>query len=89
MVPLIALRNVHKAYEHGGESRSVLRGITAEFSEGEMAAIRGRSGSGKTTLLNLLSGLDQPTSGIIQLSGADFSTLSDHERTEIRREMEA
>jgi putative ABC transport system ATP-binding protein len=50
-----------------------------------MLAIMGRSGSGKSTLLTLLGGVDVPTSGQVLLEGKDLATLTDDNRTLIRR----
>ena len=62
MPALIALRGLTKVYLEGSRERQVLRGLDAEFGQGEFVAIRGRSGSGKTTLLNLIAGIDLPSS---------------------------
>jgi putative ABC transport system ATP-binding protein len=50
-----------------------------------MLAIMGRSGSGKSTLLTLLGGVDVPTTGQVLLEGVDLATMSDDERTLMRR----
>jgi NitT/TauT family transport system ATP-binding protein len=52
-------------------SVEVLRPICLEIVRGEFVAIVGPSGCGKTTLLNLLSGHDQPTSGVIEREGRE------------------
>jgi len=46
----------------------------------------GPSGCGKSTLLHLIGGLLQPTSGRILIEGVSISSVSDFERTEIRRQ---
>jgi len=51
-----------------------------------VAVLRGRSGAGKTTLLNLIAGLDEPTAGTILLFGQELATLSERQRTVLRRE---
>lgn len=85
MPALVALRDLSKAYLEGGHERAVLRGVHAEFAQGEFVAIRGRSGSGKTTLLNLIAGIDLPTGGEISIDGQDLNRMSDRERTLFRR----
>lgn len=46
---------------------NILDGINLSFEPGSFVALLGRSGSGKSTLLRLLCGLDQPTSGLVQV----------------------
>jgi sulfonate transport system ATP-binding protein len=61
----VSLRGVTKAFG----SQTVLHGIDLEIPAGQFVAIVGRSGCGKSTLLRLLAGLDQPTSGKIEIDG--------------------
>jgi putative ABC transport system ATP-binding protein len=49
-----------------------------------MVAIMGRSGCGKTTLLNVLSGIDEPSSGEVLVGEKQLFGISDDERTEMR-----
>jgi ABC-type multidrug transport system ATPase subunit len=49
---------------------AALRGVTAEFAGGKLYAILGDNGAGKTTLLRTLAGLNQPSSGQVQILGA-------------------
>jgi putative ABC transport system ATP-binding protein len=63
----------------------VLRGVDVSVARGEFLAIVGRSGSGKSTLLNLVSGIDEPTSGEVRIDGRVLAHLSDRERTLFRR----
>ncbi len=51
---------------------------------GEAVAIVGASGSGKSTLLALLAGLDTPTSGTVELDGANLFGLDEDARAELR-----
>lgn len=63
----------------------VLDGADARFHAGEVVAIVGRSGSGKSTLLNLVSGIDRPDSGEVEISGRLITSLGEPERTLFRR----
>jgi ABC-type multidrug transport system ATPase subunit len=49
---------------------AALRGVSAEFAGGKLYAILGDNGAGKTTLLRTLAGLNQPSSGQVQILGA-------------------
>jgi putative ABC transport system ATP-binding protein len=68
------------------EGIAALRGVNLRVRQGKFVALKGRSGSGKTTLLNCLAGLDQPTSGSIQVLGHDLIQMSEQELTTWRRE---
>ena len=65
---------------------AVLDGVDLDLAGGASAAIVGRSGSGKSTLLNLLSGIDRPDAGTIELDGREIGQLGEPARTELRRE---
>lgn len=60
----VTLLGVSKAFAED----FVLKGIDAEFRPGEFVAIVGRSGCGKSTLLRMISGIEQPTEGGIELN---------------------
>ncbi|MFT3983385.1 MAG: ABC transporter ATP-binding protein [Lachnospiraceae bacterium] len=62
-----------------------LDGITLTVEKGEFVAIVGTSGSGKSTLLHMLGGLDQPTSGKVEVSGRELSQMDDDQLTVFRR----
>ena len=53
------------------EGRTAVDNISFSVDEGKMVGILGASGSGKTTLLNLLSGMQEPTSGSVKINGLD------------------
>lgn len=56
-----------------------------EVGEGEFVGVMGPSGSGKTTLLNLLSTIDRPTSGRIEVNGIDPGGMKNKELALFRR----
>ncbi len=57
-----------------------------QLGAGEFVALLGPSGSGKSTLLNLVSGIDTPDSGQVEVDGVRLHELSEHERTLFRRD---
>ena len=64
--PVITVSNLIKQFGRF----AALRGVTAEFFAGKLYAILGDNGAGKTTLLRTLAGLNRPTSGQINILGA-------------------
>ena len=76
MSALVTINNVHKSFTRGSERIEVLKGVTLDIPQGDFLALMGPSGSGKTTLLNLLGGLDQPSSGAIEIGGVNIGALS-------------
>jgi len=77
--------NLHKTYRVGKMDVPALRGISFNIQKGEFVTVVGPSGSGKSTLFYLLGGLTRADSGKVILDGDDFATLSDAERTRMRK----
>ncbi|WP_269938443.1 ABC transporter ATP-binding protein [Arthrobacter sp. HY1533] len=69
--PAVVLENLGKRF---GDGAPVLEDIKATVHQGEFVALLGASGCGKSTLLNIISGLDVPTSGALEVpeDGAAF-----------------
>ena len=76
MSALVKINGVHKYFTRGSERIDVLKGVTLDIPQGDFLALMGPSGSGKTTLLNLLGGLDQPSSGVVEVGGTNIGALS-------------
>ena len=83
-VNILQARGVTKTYTVGDQQIGVLDHVSFSVAAGEFVVIQGSSGSGKSTLLSLLSGLDQPTSGRVELAGQDITTLSEDELAPLR-----
>ena len=76
-LPLIRIRELSKSYQRGGQHIPVLLDIQLDVMAGDFIALMGPSGSGKSTLLNLIAGIDQPSSGRIEIGGVDIASLSE------------
>lgn len=81
----VRISGLHRSFTEGEQRHVVLNGLTADFVKGSSVAIRGRSGSGKSTLLNIISGIDAPDSGEIEVAGLSLTAMSERDRTLFRR----
>ena len=79
----IKIKNLTKKYEKN-KSIKVLNDITFNFEPGKTYSIMGPSGSGKSTLLNLLSLIDNPTSGSIEINSNKIKPNNKVENDSIR-----
>ena len=82
---MIKLSNISKIFRSEEFDTAALNGVNLEVKQGEFVAIMGPSGCGKSTLLNILGLIDTPTEGTYILNGKDVSTLTESERTDIRK----
>jgi putative ABC transport system ATP-binding protein len=64
----------------------VVKGVSLSVNEGEFVCLVGKSGCGKTTLLSILSGLEKPTQGKVNLGGREITASSEDELALFRRE---
>ena len=80
----IELDGVGRLFGRGEAEVWALRDVDLRAEKGEFVLVKGASGAGKTTLLNLLSGLDAPTHGTIEVAGRDITRLNDRELSRFR-----
>ena len=72
----LALRSLTKSYG----STEVLHGISLDVADGEFVVFVGPSGCGKSTTLRLIAGLEETTSGIIEIGNREVNNLEPKER---------
>ena len=73
---MLEVDRISKSFPSPAGELRVLDGVSFLLAPGERMAIMGPSGSGKSTLLSILGGLEEPTSGTVQLDGADPSSMT-------------
>jgi putative ABC transport system ATP-binding protein len=83
---MIELQDTKKTYTQGRRTVEAVRGVSLNVAGGEYVTIMGPSGSGKSTLLHLMGALDTPSSGTARFHGQDLQSLSDKQRSLLRRD---
>lgn len=86
MDTIIKTTNLSRYFGADDIQVKALDNIDLEIKKGEFSAIVGPSGSGKTTLLHLIGGLDNPTSGQVELSGTNIARMSGTQLSNFRRD---
>ncbi|MFC1971950.1 ATP-binding cassette domain-containing protein [Chloroflexota bacterium] len=81
---LIQLHDVVKAYETDAGEFLALKNIKLAIGNGEFVGVIGKSGSGKSTLINMISGIDRPTTGEVNVASAPIHTYSEGEMAKWR-----
>jgi len=82
----VTVSGLSRAYRQGQRAQAVLHDVAFALGRGETVALLGRSGSGKSTLLNLLSGIDLPDAGRVQVNDVDVTALQEPASTLFRRQ---
>ena len=86
MTAALQAQALWKLYQAGESTVEAVRGVDVKVESGEMVAVMGPSGCGKTTLLNILSGIDEPSTGMVLVNGEPLYGISDDARTDLRGE---
>ena len=75
----VELQGVCKTYATGAGEFSALKGVGLTVAAGEFVAVIGKSGSGKSTLINMITGIDRPTSGEVNIGGVAVHKLTENQ----------
>ena len=81
---ILKTTNLSKVYNPDTVPVHALKDVSISFEKGEFTSIVGPSGSGKTTLLNMLGGLDNPTSGTVEVDGQVITGMKDGDLIDFR-----
>jgi putative ABC transport system ATP-binding protein len=84
---LINVKHLHKQFHLESGPVKILDNINFHVQEKGFAILFGPSGSGKSTLLNVLSGLEPPTEGNVQVAGQNLYDLNADQRAQFRAQI--
>ena len=82
---ILRSNNICKSFEKGKSNKiEVLNNVSLEIRKNEITVIVGASGAGKSTLLHILSGLDMPDNGNVEIDGINIFNLNEIEISAFR-----
>ncbi len=85
VLPALRLAGVTRTFHQGGHELRIFAGLELTIERGEIVALVGQSGTGKSSLLHIAGLLERPTDGDVYINGQSCTTMSDRERTRLRR----
>lgn len=83
--PILSMQGIERHYRQGDAALEILKGAELEIWSSQSVALVGPSGAGKSTLLHVAGLLEYPDAGEVYIDKLPTSTLSDAERTRLRR----
>ncbi|HEY5160241.1 MAG TPA: ABC transporter ATP-binding protein [Gaiellaceae bacterium] len=82
---VVRAQGISRRYGDGDTAVDALRDVSLDIEDKHLTAVMGPSGSGKSTLMHILAGLDRPSTGTVEVSGTEITTLDDTSLTKLRR----
>src|SRR5258708_28860656 len=83
--PILFLHEIDRHYRQGDVTLDILKGAALAIWPGQSVALVAPSGAGKSTLLHIAGLLEHPDAGEVYIDGTPTTSLSDIQRTRIRR----
>jgi putative ABC transport system ATP-binding protein len=81
---LVNVDQVVKNFQGPAGVIHVLKRVNLAVRQGEFVGVRGPSGSGKSTLINMITGIDRPTAGRVQVAGQNIEKMSENHLARFR-----
>jgi len=81
---VLEMHDANKIFGSGNTKVEALKKTNFKAEAGELIAVIGPSGSGKSTFLTIVGGLQEPSSGIVQINGTTIKELGEKKRSKIR-----
>ena len=81
---ILTASNIYKSFKKGHEELTILNDVSLTVKMHKITMIVGASGAGKSTLLHILSGLDKPDKGIVNIDGKSIFDFSENEVSKFR-----
>ena len=82
---ILEIKKINKTFNHRNGLIEILKNVTFHIKKGDLVALVGPSGSGKSTLLNMISLIDNPTSGQIIFNKKNMKNLNEESKDNIRK----
>ncbi len=84
---MITVTDLTKVYGKGSTAVAAVQDVSLYVPDGGIFGILGRSGAGKTTLMRCLTALERPTSGSVEVAGAELTMLNGAQLRAVRHRM--
>ena len=82
---ILEIKRINKNFQHRNGLIEIFKNVTLNIKKGDLVALIGPSGSGKSTLLNMISLIDDPTTGQIIFNNKNIKNLNEENKNNIRK----
>lgn len=84
---MIEFKNVNKYYKQKDDQLHALKNVNLRIEQGDIFGCIGFSGAGKSTLLRCVNGIEEISSGVVEIEGVDFHKLSSKEKRQYQKQI--